>query len=171
MQILKIFLDYVTKPIYFDNKFFVKEWKCCHESLCSWLLKRFCSPPAMPSFSPRKFKFVISVYQLCTCLFTGLVSKKSRKLMKRFAEHLFVRSFLSKAERNYTLRQKVYSPVQNSVESRSQCGLNFLWFLQRWRFSELTESKVITLSRWQRTYNREKLKLIIKRRRRSWLFA
>ena len=80
--------------------------------------------------------------------------------MKRFAEHIFVRSFLSKAERNYTLRQKVYSPVQNSVESRSQCGLNFLWFLQRWRFSELTESKVITLSRWQRTYNREKLKLI-----------
>ena len=25
--------------------------------------------------------------------------------MKRFAEHIFVRSFLSKAERNYTLRQ------------------------------------------------------------------
>ena len=46
--------------------------------------------------------------------------------MKRFAEHIFVRSFLSKAERNYTLRQKVYSPVHNSVYCRLQCGLNFL---------------------------------------------
>lgn len=60
----------------------------------------------------------------------------------------FCAFFLSKAERNYTLRQKVYSPVHNSVYCRLQCGLNFLWFLQRQRFSELTESKVITLSRW-----------------------
>ena len=155
---MEIFLDYVTKPIYFDNKFFVKEWKCCHESLCSWLLKKFCSSSAMSSFSSRKFKFVINVYQLCTCLFTNVVSKKSRKLMKRSAEHIFVRSFLSKAERNYTLRQKVYSPVQNLVESRSQCGLNFLWFLQRWRFSELTESKVITFIKMAACVQRKKTK-------------
>ena len=33
--------------------------------------------------------------------------------MKRSAEHIFMRSFLSKVERNNTLRQKVCSPVQN----------------------------------------------------------
>lgn len=36
--------------------------------------------------------------------------------MKRFAEHIFVRSFLFKAERNCTLRQSLFASAKLSLQ-------------------------------------------------------